>query len=96
MDEVIRDELREFLDAMHWIMPNLNDTFAYATADSEKIYMDGESNTDMLVKAWRQYGHGGIRAYVAKIRGIEPIPPLRDVDYENAVLALRDWAYEPD
>jgi hypothetical protein len=99
-----RAELGRFLEAMHWVMPNLNDTFAYAMADSERIYMDGESddeddaptNTDMLVRVFRNYGFGGIVAYVAKMRGAEPIKPCRTVDYENAVLALKDWTYEPD
>jgi hypothetical protein len=90
------DELERFLSLMHWVMPNLNDTFAYATADSEKLYMDGESNQEMLIKVFREYGFHGICAYVGRIRGADPIVGLQNEKYEKAKEMLKDWSYDPD
>lgn len=90
------DLLSDFLDHMHWVMPNLNDTFGYATADSEKIYMDQDTNQEMLVDVWSKYGHIGIVAYVAKMRGTEPLPQLLTPAYYQAREHLTHWNYEPD
>jgi hypothetical protein len=95
-DVVVRDELMEFLDCMLWEMPNLNDTFGYAAADSERIYMDGESNQEKLVEMFRRYGISGINAYVSKIRGQDVIKPLQTDAYYAAKQELEDWEYEAD
>ena len=97
------NELPDFLEAMHWVMPNLNDTFAYATADSEKLYMDGPteegepvSNLDMLVTQWRRFGIDGLRAYCARVRGRGVIAPLVTAAYSRALEAMEGWDYERD
>lgn len=90
------DELFRFLDCFHWVYPNLNDTFAYACADSERVYMDGESNQIALVTVWRKWGPAGIAAYVAKMRGTEPLQAVRTEKYEAAKAYLEGWEYEDD
>lgn len=89
-------ELWGFLDQMHWVMPNLNDTFAYAAADSERLYMDGESNQKKLIDVWLEFGHAGLVAYVAKVRGAEPLQEYRTKRYEAAKASLEGWEYEHD
>lgn len=104
------DELLEFLTLFAFIYPNLNDTFAYACADTEKIYLDVEqpfgfdseggppyvSNGEVLVRIWREYGTAGMYAFVAKMRGMDVLPRLRSPEYEAAKEALEDWTYDPD
>lgn len=90
------DELNEFLDLMHWVMPNLNDTFGYATADSERLYMDQEENQEWLVKMFRKYGHDGIVAYCAKVRAQDPIPPCQTEKYFAAMKDMSEWEYDGD
>jgi hypothetical protein len=90
------DELFLFLDNFSFVYPNLNDTFAYATADTERMYMDGEDNQAMLVYMWREYGTDGIHAYAAKIRGKDVLPELRTEKYHAALRELKDWEYEGD
>lgn len=80
------NELEKFLSELHWIVPNLNDTFGYACADAEKISVgDGE----LLAKFWRQYGWHGLVAVAAVQRGKDPIPPVAEhPKYQEALKAL--------
>lgn len=88
--------ISSFLDSFLFVCPNLNDTFEYATADSEQIYLDNDGNQDMLVDVWAKFGFTGIIAYVAKMRGIDPVPELRTEDYYQAKRHLEGWEYERD
>lgn len=90
--------LNAFLDLFHWVMPNLNDTFGYASADSEKLYMDGDPNGNQgtLVAVVSRFGHAGLIAYCAKVRGCEPLEELQTPDYRAAKAALGGWTYEQD
>ncbi len=93
-----KDELCEFLSAFLWIYPNLNDTFGYACADSERIVLGDadESNVVVLVNVWIRYRHAGIRAYAAKIRGQEVLTELQTPEYLAAKIYLENWEYESD
>lgn len=97
------DELLEFLQHFQSIYPYLNDTFNYASADTERISLDIDArdedyvaNGEVLVKVWRKYGVAGIRAFVAKMRGTEPLKELQDDAYRAAMTELEGWEYEPD
>jgi len=99
------DELLSFLSYFAWLYPNLNDTFAYACADTERIWLDIEvddsddsyiSNGEVLVKAWREFGFSGIVAVVGRMRGQDPIAELRTEDYDLAKKSLADWEYESE
>lgn len=63
------------LDGAHWLALNMNDTFAYATADAE--YMPVEDLAPML-PVLAEYGHDALTAYAALRRGAEPIRRLRE------------------
>lgn len=102
------DELLEFLSFFHFIYPNLNDTFDYAMADTEKIALEVEippyqedqlTNGEMLVELWRRFGFSGVVAFCASIRGYEPrIPDLRTYEFYDAKVYIEEkgWSYEPD
>jgi len=96
-----REYLENFLNCFHFIYPNLNDTFYYACADTEKMYLDGkeENNQSMLVKVYDEFGQSGIMAYVEKM-GIEhknpPLKQLQDQNYMDAKNYLKNWQYEVD
>lgn len=63
-------ELEEFLAAHAFLLPNLNDTFAYACADSEQITVgDGEH----MARFWRDYGWHGLVAIAAVKRDRYPL-----------------------
>lgn len=64
------DELARFLSTVHFVMPNLNDTFAFACADTEKVSVgDGQ----LLADFWRRHGWRGLVAIAAVQRGAEPL-----------------------
>lgn len=93
--------LEKFLDIFHFIYPNLNDTFYYACADTEKIYLDGENenNQKMLVDIYDNYGQAGVMAYVERMGKDHKNPPLKQLqskDYFNAKQYLKSWNYEDD
>ena len=62
----------------------LNDTFAYATADAERVTDD---QLDLLIKMDRQFGQSGVVAWAAQVRGSEPLEPYRTEKYH----AAREW-----
>lgn len=83
-----RDELADFLDGLHWVLPNLSDTFAYASADTEQIAV-GDAET--LARLWRAHGHYALVAIAAWTRGVHPITPVRDrEEYQAALAELRE------
>lgn len=88
--------ISSFLDGFLFVCPNLNDTFEYATADSEQIYLDSDGNQDMLVDVWAKFGYTGIVAYVAKMRNVEPLLKHRTDVYYQAKRHLENWEYERD
>lgn len=88
--------ISSFLESFVFICPNLNDTFHYASADTEQIYLDSDGNQDMLVDVWVKFGFPGVIAYVAKMRGTEPIFEMRTDAYYQAKLHLENWQYEKD
>lgn len=82
------DELARFLADLHFILPNLNDTFDYAMADSEQINVgDGEVMADF----WRRHGWHGLVAIAAIKRRRDPgIPSVAGDDrYKVALAELR-------
>ena len=62
----------------------LNDTFAYATADAERVTDD---QLDTLITVERQFGNSGVIAWAAQVRGSEPLEPYRTENYR----AAREW-----
>ena len=64
----------------------LNDTFAYATADCERVTDD---QLDLLIKMDRQFGQSGVVAWAAQVRGSEPLEPYRTEKYRAARAWLR-------
>ena len=62
----------------------LNDTFAYATADGERLRDD---QLDLLIKMDRLFGQSGVIAWAAQVRGSEPLEPYRTENYR----AAREW-----
>jgi hypothetical protein len=100
-EEVKVDELVDFLSNFVFIYPDLSDTFSYATADVEKIYLDDWEDPDvewtnmrMLVRMYRKHGRAGILAYVGRMRNADPIPPLCTDAYYAAKADLGAWAYD--
>ena len=73
-------------DCSEFFMPcvRLNDTFAYATADAERVTDD---QLDLLIKMDRQFGQSGVVAWAAQVRGSEPLEPYRTENYH----AAREW-----
>ena len=73
-------------DCSEFFMPcvRLNDTFAYATADAERVTDD---QLDLLIKMDRQFGQSGVVAWAAQVRGSEPLEPYRTEKY----CAAREW-----
>ena len=57
----------------HSVGINLNDTFAYACADEER--MDWDDFID-LIPMIKERGYNVLTAYAALKRGCDPIPPL--------------------
>lgn len=75
------------LDGIAFLLPNLNDTFAYACADTEQIAV-GEA--EIMAKWWRRHGWFGLVALAAWQRGLHPIPPVAATpNYQDAVADLR-------
>lgn len=64
---------------------NLNDTFAYACADGERL---DDSEIDRLIAAHKQWGYDGVVAWASLIRKCEPIEPRRTAKYHEARSAL--------
>lgn len=100
-DKLPRDpaQLDAFLDSVAFVYPNLNDTFSYACADAERLCMDGsgENNQAALVEVWSKYGHAGIVAYCARVRGYAPsVTEALTPEYHEAWESLDGWTYESD
>ena len=70
----------------------LNDTFAYATADAERVTDD---QLDTLITVERQFGNDGVVAWAAQVRGSEPLEPYRTEKYRAAREWLRTSATKP-
>ena len=70
----------------------LNDTFAYATADAERVTDD---QLDTLITVERQFGNDGVVAWAAHVRGSEPLEPYRTENYRVAREWLRTSATKP-
>lgn len=60
---------------------NVNDTFAYATADAQRITDD---QIDTLIRLERRFGNDGVVAWAAAVRGCEPLEPYRTEKYRLA------------
>lgn len=60
----------ELLKGSFWVDLNMNDTFAFACADSEKFNAD---DFDLMVPVIAKYGQSALTAYAAVRRGAEPI-----------------------
>lgn len=74
--------LEAFLADVHFVCPNLNDTFHYAAADSEQLCTgDGE----LLHDFYLEHGWHGLVALTAIKRGAEPIREVRE--NENYIAA---------
>lgn len=81
-----RDELADFIADIHFILPNFNDTFSYACADTEQISVgDGQ----VLADFWRKYGWHGLLAIAAVKRKRDPLPEVaKSEKYQEAVIEL--------
>ena len=81
-----QDEISEMLDHIHFVMPNLNDTFHYACADTEQIEA-GEG--PVMAAWWRRHRWHGLVALAAWRRGRHPLPEITaDARYRAAVADL--------
>jgi hypothetical protein len=70
-----------------WLLPNLNDTFAYACADSEKIDV-GEG--EIMAAWWRRHGWHGLVALAAWKRQRHPLSQVAaHPSYQTAIADLR-------
>lgn len=67
-----------------WLL--MNDTFAYACADGEDLPLD---ELPTVLELWRQFKWGGLIAWAAHRRGIEPIGPHQTEQYQAAVRHMR-------
>lgn len=87
-------DLARFLGSVHFILPNFNDTFGYACADTEQISVgDGE----FLAEFWRRHGWHGLVAIAAWKRDRTPIPPVaRHEKFKAAMAELEANAQIPD
>lgn len=94
-------ELERFLEDLHFIYPNFNDTFYYASADSEQLNADGLEDWDLgddfsLADWWRRFGWDGLCALAAKQRDKEPIkeiaerPKYKEARNELEKIAIKD------
>lgn len=70
MDEQRAKAFEELLKGAHWIDLNMNDTFAFACADSEKFNAD---DFTLMVPVIAKYGQSALTAYAAIRRNAEPI-----------------------
>lgn len=68
-DQVIQ-AMDILLDGSHWVELNMNDTFGFACADSERMYIHDFSEIIPTIVRW---GHKALIAYAAVKRGQEPI-----------------------
>lgn len=67
--------LADFLGQTHWVCPNLNDTFYYASADSEQLTVgDGE----LLAAFYEKHGWYGLVALVAIKRERMPLREVQE------------------
>ncbi len=63
----------------------VNDTFYYATSDSESIETE-----DLLIihGLWEKFGYDGLVAWVSKKRGVEPLKEAQTNGYRKALCDL--------
>jgi len=64
-----------------YIILNMNDTFAYATADREEVDVD---DLEPIFPAIVKHDYHALVAYVARVRGYEPLAPLDGHEYKAA------------
>jgi len=78
--------LANFLNSIHYFMPNLNDSFYYASADTEKISV-GEG---AIMAKWAiKHGWYGFVAIAALKRNRNPLPEItKQLAYQAAVRDL--------
>jgi hypothetical protein len=87
-ETILRNEMAlvGLLNATAFLLPNLNDTFGYACADTEQIAV-GEG--EIMARWWMRHGWQGLVAIAAMKRGKQPIPPVaEDTAYQAAVADL--------
>jgi len=65
---------------------NVNDTFAYATADAERVT---DAQIDNLIAVHKQFGGAGVIAWAASVRGSEPLAAYQTERYFAAREMLR-------
>ena len=66
-----------------WLI--MNDTFGYACADGTNVAPVEFAD---VLRVWRTHGHDGLRAWAAKKKGCDVIPPLRTPQFLAAKAAL--------
>lgn len=81
------DGLEGFLDAQAFLLPNLNDTFGLACADTEQLSV-GEG--EIMAIWWGRHGWHGLVALAAVQRGRHPLPRhADDARYRDALADLQ-------
>lgn len=60
---------------------NMNDTFAYACADSTIIPIGREHE---VVEIYKKFGHDGVIAWASMVEGCKPIGPRRTRQFKAA------------
>lgn len=80
----MKDELVTMLDGVAFLLPNFNDTFYYASADTEQIPV-GEG--EVMAAWWRRHGWHGLVALAAWKRARHPLQPIAEDSRYTAALA---------
>lgn len=72
---------------------NANDTFGWACADSVDVDL---YDVPKLQEIEEKYGHCGVIAFMAKVRGYDPIEPRRTEKYWAAKKELKSYTLLED
>lgn len=80
-------ELDRFLADVHFLLPNLNDTFYYASGDTEQI---GVGDGPAMAALWRRFGWFALVAIAADIRKQDPLKEIAEDPRFAAALAALD------
>ena len=86
-DEEKLKALKVIIEGAFWFELNMNDTFAFACADSEEMCpLDFEK----IIPVIAEYGHDALTAYAAFKRDAEPEGPSLNDNYKKARVLIAE------